>query len=500
MPPDTLPQQIIPETEAHKVPDLNKKAFSKIQIGLIIGIIVVVILLIAITVWFFTQPKSESNIIPMPVSTGETPTELGSITGLIDINGNIPANSTVTIRARDVKQATNSANILAIDLPAKDNTTWEIKNLPKGTSYEVYARLISNNTIIGSSEPQFISAPAIKESLRINIDPQFQTQQASASAVISGTIRTNGYIPPNSTIIIEGKKYGVPTFTTIANNLPALKSQVMSYATAISGQSYEVRGKLVNTNGSVIGTSNTIIVTAPAQNEILELNSIAQAPAGTPNPSAQGENSSNTISGYINLNGPVPQGATMVIVSRASGTSTYQVVQDSIQPKDDALWSWSGGQLGKSFDLKAVLKKPNGEGTFTDISTSNTITVTAPAENQQLSVNSSFQLAPPPGGRISIDCKTKNAATNQWNVVLNYNSIDQATAYWFQVGTTSGGSDYVNTAISATGGALQTTNVTLNDSVTYYARYAYSYNSNATTNTPNEFSPFSSGTSFKCPK
>ncbi len=277
----------------------------------------------------------------------------------------------------------------------------------------------------------------------------------------------------------------------------------MNYLTAIEGQRYEVRGILSN-NGRIIGTSNTIVLTAPAQNELLEINSTALAPKPTPAPSsnpAEGTtNTGSTISGYINLNGAVPQGATMVIISRQSGTTDFQVVQDSISPKDDALWSWNGGENGKSYDIKAVLKKPNGDGTFSDVSTSNQITVTSPAENQPLSINSSFLLPPPPGGRIALLCKTKNAATNQWDAVLNYNSIDQANAYWFQVGTTSGGSDFVNTVLPTTGGTLQTTNVTFNDSVTYYARYAYSYNGNASTNTPNDFSPFSSGTSFKCPK
>lgn len=492
-----LPQQIVPPTEIVNVSEEQTStplAFTKVQIGLIAAILVLFFGMLIGSLYYFTRPVA-------PIFNGIR--DAVSLNGSVDINGVIPEGSTVTIRAREINEASTSANIRATDITAKDLGVWEISGAVNGKSYEVYARLMNNGNIIAQSDPVFMSAPAQKEVLRINIVPQVQPQVATGSAIISGTIQTNGYIPADSTIRVEGKKLGATVFTTIAANLPALKTQFMNYATAIEGQSYEVRGSLIN-NGRIIGTSNTIVLTAPAQNEVLEINSTAQAPAPTPapsnNPITTTTDSGKTISGYINLNGAVPQGATMVIIARASGTTDFQVVQDSISPKDDATWSWNGGDHGKSYDLKAVLKKPNGDGTFSDVSTSNQITVTAPAENQQLSLNSSFLLPPPLGGRIALLCRTKNAATNQWDVTLNYNSIDQANAYWFQVGTTPGGSDFVNIALPTTGTALQTTNVTLNDSVTYYARYAYSYNGNASTNNPSDFSPFSSGTSFKCPK
>ena len=45
MSPEILPQQIIPPTEAHTLPE-PKKTFTKTQISLIVGIIILVLIMI----------------------------------------------------------------------------------------------------------------------------------------------------------------------------------------------------------------------------------------------------------------------------------------------------------------------------------------------------------------------------------------------------------------------------------------------------------------------
>jgi hypothetical protein len=88
------------------------------------------------------------------------------------------------------------------------------------------------------------------------------------------------------------------------------------------------------------------------------------------------------ISGELDLNGPLPPGATIALGIREIGTENFEIIASKIQASDKSTWSWPGGITNKTYDVQAYLQL-NG----TNISASKIITVTAPATGEVLTIN-----------------------------------------------------------------------------------------------------------------
>ncbi len=448
--------------------------------GIVIGII------IGIGIYTLLQQKTSPSSPP------------STITGIVDINGVIPEGSTLTLLQKEVG-STDAFRAFASSLSPKDGIEWVFSKASTNTSYEIQATLTKNEQILAQSSPITITAPAHNETLTLNI----LTQNETGTAVISGTISLNGYIPEDATIIIQGRRPGSTSWTTVANNLPARNNQFMSYTTAVSGQAYEVHGLLMH-QGKQIGESEILSLTAPAENETLTINSDATPPV-TPLPTTttttgQPTNaptaSTSTINGVIDFNGQAPANSRITIFERPSGTGSFQLAVDSITPLDGTTWSWNGAQAGQSYDMIAILKQKQTNGTDQDISNSNTVTIAAPATNQTLTINSGFSL-PAAGGTISVACGTFTSSTQTWAATITYAPITNAQSYWLQIGLTNGGIEITNVTQNANNTASATVNETFQNGVTYFARYAYSTIPNLSANS-SQFSPFSQTTSLRC--
>jgi len=200
------------------------------------------------------------------------------------------------------------------------------------------------------------------------------------------------------------------------------------------------------------------------------------------------------VSTYVTLNGSAPRGGTFVLLERTPpGSGNFNVALDGISPVTGTQFSWNGAKAGTQYELVVTLKNSSKN----DVATSNSVIVTAPATGANFTINSNLSLQPPQSP-VTLSCGNKNASNNTWSATVNYPSVPGAQAYWLQLGTTNGGNNLVNVTQLAASGNFQTVNVNLNDSVTYYARYAYSYSPNPTTN--NYYSSFSGSYSFKCPQ
>lgn len=456
-------------------PTSIEQAVNSMRNSWVIGGGVAALLVVAALVYFFFIRTTPEPVVPPPANQPAT------VSGTFDLNGIPPAGSSITVSIRDVSATASAFVNLQGPLTATDSATWTYTEALTNHSYEVKGVLTNNGAVIGQADPIFLTAPAKNAVLRINV----QSPPSTAAAVITGTIQTNGYIPPGSLITVQGRVLGASQFTPVVKNLLASPNQVLTYANAVVNQKYEVQGILTNA-GNVIGTSNIIVVTAPAAGELLQINSSAQAPA-TATPTNQ------SISGNITINGSVPPGGSVVVYSRPTGTTQFNVAVNNVSPADGATWTWPA-QSGQSYDLVAVLKQPESNGTQQDAATSNTVTVTAPAANVLFTLNSGFQL-PGPTGAMTISCGTHSSA-NTWTASVNFASVTGAGSYWFQVGSSSGGSDLVNTTQNATNNPTQSVNINVNDSVTYYARYAYAPQAGAA---QNQFSPFSYVQNIHCP-
>lgn len=420
----------------------------------------------------------------------------GVINGILNINGVIPQGANVVI-SQKLYHSSDAPKIAVQNVNAVDGAQWDISDLEAGKTYQVTAEMFANGKSVAVSNPLVVTAPATDEELVFNIA---SAEKGQANSTISGNVMVNGYIPSGSTISVQGRVAGQPTFTTVASNLPGQKKQFMSYTTAITGESYEVVGLLYNANGQQIGSSPVLVVTAPAANEILTINSNAIAP--TPTPSAQGGTSANsptpaanqTVSGTINFNGVAPVNSRIVILQKVYNTSNYQVAVNNVSPVNGATWSWNGAQPSTWYDFVAVLKQRQSNGTDQDIADSQMISVAAPASNVQLSINSGVS-NPAPTGQISMLCG--NQSGNQWNGTLTIPWVSGAQSYWYQVGTSNGGNNIANSTINGNGNNNVQVNVSLPNQQTLYFQYAYANVANVGTGN-SQFSPFSSTSQGAC--
>ncbi len=427
-----------------------------------------------------------------------TKAKLSNISGIFDINGVIPPGASIS-----VVQKTSGSNtipaVFASNLPIADRSPWSFNKASENATYEIQAEVIVNGVPIASSNVLSVTAPADEEVLTISLQSENQT----GTAVISGNINVNGYIPTGSTITIQGRQLGAQTFTTVARNLPGQNRQFMSYTTALPGTMYEVQGTLLSSNGAVIGTSSLITVAAPATSEQLIINSSAVPPTATPiptpiaqatpAPTAIPQPITSSISGNINFNGAAPSNSRIVILTAPGNSSNYTVAVNNVSPVDGATWTWSTASPSTWYNVMAVLKQHNSNGTETDIAYSSPVTIASPATGVILNINSGVSLSAP-GGPITVNCTQYNAGPNQntWNVVITYGTVPGASSYWYQVGNTNGGNNLVNTANTS-----NTITTTFNNNTTYYARYAYA-NVPVTQLGSSEWSGFSSGTPLQC--
>lgn len=455
---------------------------------LLLGIIV--ILLGAVAFFIFNSQKTQG-----PKITG--------ISGSFDINGIIPKGATITVSQKLANTKGAGYQEVVSGVAPQDKAEWNFSQAVSGKSYEIQATLVYNGQNLYSSDPLFVTAPATDEVIIFNVE----NTNPSGTAVISGSLNLNGYIPQGATVTLQGKTQNDPSFIAYAQNIPAKDLQSVNYNNAIAGLGYTIQAVLYDGNGQQIGISQELQAVAPAGNEIFTINSTAQpsvtptpiplsgAP-NTPTPPPAGGPASTSISGTINFNGAAQQSTRIVLFQRVTGTSSFQVAVDNIQPVNGAAWSWSGAIAGTSYDLVAILKQHQSNGTDQDISDSNTITVAAPASNESFTINSGFFL-PAAGGTISFSCDNYNTGSNNWSGSISFQSINNAQSYWFQVGTTNGGEDLTNQTANATNTPNQIQNLTFSNNTTYYARYAYA-------NVPNvpayssQFSPLSQTTSYNC--
>lgn len=435
-----------------------------------------------------------------------------SISGVIRLNGPIPQGSSISIGIRDHASAGDYA-IFASGLPATDDSSWQYTQAEEGKSYQLQAYLDLNGTHNSTSDPLTVTAPAGEEELTINIISSAPSQE---TATISGTLYINGYIPQGAVFDLLARPYGsTGNYSVVVNNLSAQVQRTLSYSSASSGQKYEIKGQLFDTNGTVIGESPISVISAPSDNAVMTINSSAQPPAGTITPISSGNPSASAsptasasgtgnavISGTINFNGSAPSGSSIVILAKLPTDAGYSTVVNGISPNSGSTWSWNGALTGATYNMVAVLKgQVNGDQNI-DYADSQTYTVAAPAQNQLFTLNTGISMGAPTGS-VWITCGTKGS-NNVWSGnTVNFSSVSGAQYYSFQIGSTSGGSDIANISQAAqplpsgVSNPAQTINVNnLNDSVIYYAQYAVA---SVTNPTPAQYSPYSGVYTLKCP-
>lgn len=216
---------------------------------------------------------------------------------------------------------------------------------------------------------------------------------ANASSSVSGIFNINGVIPEGGSITLSQRKAGSDSQAKIfASNLPISDKSHWSFNQASSNASYEIQAQVI-VNGVPKTTSNLLVVTAPADDEVLTLNLEATDITGNA-----------IISGDVDVNGYIPVGATIVVQGRKLGAQNFIKVANSLPGKSRQFLSYATALNGVTYEVEGLLVDANGK----TIGTSNILTVAAPALNEVLTINSS---ATPPVTPTTAPLPTGQQAT-----------------------------------------------------------------------------------------
>lgn len=354
---------------------------------------------------------------------------------------------------------------------------------------------------------------------------------SGSKAVVNGIFNMQGSIPPNSTITLLAKDTTVPgsIFLPVATNLPAANFSSWQFTGAVVGRSYQIKAQMI-TDGTTTD-SNIITVTAPIFNQVLSFNApqpvtptpsssgltgtqLGLTPTATPQPASLGTPTPTTaivptpvvtpvatpsatasISGTVTFTGQPPVSSRIVIFERVTGTTNFQTAVDNLAPYASSIWIWQGIQ-GTSYDFIAILKQKQSNGTDIDLVSSSTISLTSPASTGVLSLSYTPTLSAP-NPDISVVCGSLDGPSQNWNASIYFQTVTGAASYWFEIGTTDGGTDLMNSTYPAVAGASQVVNKPLKNGTTYYAKYAYAGVANINSGA-SQFSPLSATAQLKC--
>jgi hypothetical protein len=456
---------------------MEEKKKSPLLRYLLIGAIVI----LGIGAVFFFFSKNQSSAEPSTIS------------GQIDYNGLKPTGKEdtslvkVKLMARPYGQG-GEYETLNVDVPLEDNANWEWTQAEVGKTYEIISEITYKDISVKKSTTAVATAPAEGIVLVFNITKEdieaVKDQGASSEtntndpATVSGAIAINGFIPSGSVVNIYGRKAGTKDeFKEALSDLPAKPTMTFAYKNAVAGETYEYQAELYNSSGTFIGQSNYITVTAPANNELVTINSTAQAPSQKA-----------TITGNIKLNGNLQQGSTVLLLQRKSGQTDYQVI-DRYPANKSIDYTWNGATAGVVYDITAALQV-NEQNT----ATGNVVTVTAPATGVNLTIDTNFNLQPPTS-TPQVSCGGADQ-TNHFNATISVPQIENAKKYQLEVGTSAGANNTLNQTLQPG----QTANIYIPAESPYFTRYAYTACTDCEINNSSNWSGWSPTLGFKCPQ
>ncbi|NMC35668.1 hypothetical protein GYA49_01345 [Candidatus Beckwithbacteria bacterium] len=449
----------------------------KNNIPLVVLSTVVATLLLVFIVLSLTKEK---NLVSNLIQTKPPVT----ISGEIDFNGITPDHGTLVLKAKPADKE-GSMQTIVTDISPSDKAHWSWSQAESGINYQLQAELELNGQSIAKSNIKTVTAPANHETLTINLTKDELVKYSKDGfqdllvSNVSGAIDLNGYIPANSKIVILAKANTDTDYTTVADNVTATDGQTWQWTNATYGTGYDIKA-ILESDGNDIGESPVISVTAPASNEFLRIVSAAKQPAPQPQ--------TTKISGTIDLNGPVADNSTILVLQKKPSEQTYQVI-NRYSANDGQYWEWDNAISGVEYEITAALQVNDN-----NTATANAITVTAPANNETLTINTGVNLPTPSSQPKVLNCGNENG--NQWPVSINYPGISNATMYWIQIGTQPGFNDVYNQMVSSQNGSDKSVTVNVNDQSYYYTRYAYADCDNCTQS--QDYSNFSNTLQFHC--
>ncbi len=405
-----------------------------------------------------------------------------TISGSIKYNGvkpDDPSQGKVVVEQREIGET--QYEIAVDNLPLEDNASWAWKEAEEGKTYQLRAYVQYQGKRVSESSTTTATAPANGQNLTFNVTaediPSSGGDTSTSTVTISGTLNLNGYVPSGSFVNILSREGSSGDFQTLSQGIPAVDGRKLTWSTAKAGVYYTFRGQLFDVNGNPIGTSEDVSIVGPASSQILTIDSIAQAPA-----------EKTSITGQVILNGPTQPNSTILLLQRKPGDKNYTAF-DRIAANSGAQWSFDDAVSGQAYEISASLQVNEQ-----DTSVGNVLRVTAPAENETITINTNYSLTPP---TQTPTASCGNQQEGRWNVSVTFPAIQNAAQYFMQIGTSQGSRDTFQERTNATGGSV-TRNILIDQDKDYYAAYAYTFDSSCSSQQC--FSGSSPTLIFKCPQ
>jgi hypothetical protein len=261
------------------------------------------------------------------------------------------------------------------------------------------------------------------------------------------------------------------------------------WAEATEDKQYDMKAQLLSSSDNVISESGVKTVKAPEANINFSLSS-STATQPTSQPSAvQGEYAE--ISGKVVINGPVKNNSTVLILQRLPGTEKWLEIE-RVAAKTDTTFIWTKAIEGQRYELVATLQENEQS-----VATSDELTAVAPSNSVVFTIDSNLRLEAP-SSAPQVSCGSADA-NNNFNAKVIAPNVENALAYYIEVGNSPESSDVAKQGMQATDVEASLNAYAVNGQ-TYYARYSYTYCTDCDTYNRQNWAPFSPTLAFKCPQ
>lgn len=184
----------------------------------------------------------------------------------------------------------------------------------------------------------------------------FFSPKKSDTATISGTINYTALKPDptdRGDIQIRYRTYGSTSDYATALVNHSVYSTSWVWDKAQSGKSYELVADLV-VDGKLVTTSEPLIVTAPAFNQLLNLRVTWHDL-----PESVVREQTASIKGTVAINGYIPAGSSLLIQAKSDTDKSLQTVVTIPNPKQQNDWTWEKTTPLKDYQMQAVLMQGN---------------------------------------------------------------------------------------------------------------------------------------------
>ncbi len=315
------------------------------------------------------------------------PLEKAVISGSINLNGvgsQIATNkgNIVLMQRQHGRSDFVTTNLI---MPLADEQTWSWTEAKSGVTYDLQSDLFFNGQHVASSNILTVTAPATDQVFTFNIQSLNLAEDVipETKAIITGKVFIDGFIPDAATISIFASGQNLQDTEQVITNLTAQTITDFAWEGALSSQEYQLEARLINADGTPIGTSQKYTLVAPAKSEILQLSSQA-----TPPPLEETSQTA-SIAGEVHISGPLTANSSVLLLQRTIGETNFTAF-DRLNPTVQLDWILPNLTPGQKLEITALLQV-NEQNT----ATGEIITPTAPASNQIINLDTGLNLSNP---------------------------------------------------------------------------------------------------------